>query len=69
MILCHKAVPTVVDEHGRLISNTYCMESNGHEGKCKPEVEPRVACIRHNFQDGQCQACGEKEDAQSLPSA
>ena len=45
MTLCHKVVPTAVDEHGRMISNTYCMEPTGHPGPCRPEVEPRVVTV------------------------
>jgi hypothetical protein len=63
MILCQKVIPTIVDEHGRMLSNTYCMEPIGHAGKCKPEVKPSVACTRHDFQDGKCIGCGELEDA------
>jgi hypothetical protein len=42
VILCQKVIPTAVDTHGRMVSNTYCMLPSGHDGPCKPETEPRV---------------------------
>lgn len=35
MILCHKVVPLLSDNSGRMMSNTYCMKEINHAGKCE----------------------------------
>ena len=61
-MLCHKVVPIAADVMGRMISNTYCMKPEGHDGKCEElkDVVQQLPC-------GCKVMCEGHDDVQSIP--